>query len=934
MNRLIIFILAVFASSLFAEYTLLSESFEGTFPPTGWTLQTTGLGFTKQNSRYNTGSYSMGHGYDFVGDQNDWAISSQISIPACVDSVKLTFWQNEDWESYYDTHEVWISTNLSTWTIVYSGVGTEDTWTSETIDLEAWKGENIYIGFHYVGNGADWWYIDDVEVKTYGGFIKRDTGITPLEGLKIDWADHDGNNNFDIAVNGNTAGDLNETFMNLYSGINESDFILDSSMPGVRLGSVQMKDIGGSDFTDIIYTGYNASGRHTEIFEQGSDGQFYDQRIDDWDIVHVYSGCTDVGDYDNDGDEDILITGSSSSGNISRIYRNDGNYTYTDIEAGLTGVWSSDAAWGDYDNDGDLDLVIAGDTGSAYIAKIYRNDNGTFTDINAGLIGVESCSVDWGDYDCDGDLDLALTGYTGTTRVTRIYRQNYGSTFQYVYGLTGVSSGSAKWGDFDNNGYPDLLVTGLSSTGYLTKLYRNNGGSLSSSGYEFVNLMGKGLWADHDHDGDLDFLVYGYNGTDYEIVLYENDSDTPNTVPASPSGFSIDYSDDTLTFTFNSSTDAETPSSGLTYNARFRVRDIYLNYLNSRSDGTRKITEHGNIFKNTSWSIAAENLMRPQEYTPVTIYAQAIDNCFAGSAIATYSDYSHRKGDLSLYNGSVLGSSDELSWDADFYSDMDSYVIQFDEVSGFTSPYEETIVLSKESMKGLKYSVVISDLTSYASMVDGQTYYWRIKPVYTGSAYTTYFTATPATFTLYKQNQLPSAPVSGFTPANDDITDSLPLISWGNGSDPDGHAEDLRYSIELDDENTFASPLFTDTTDPGETYYQASGLTDGYRYYYRVKTIDTADAESSWSAIQQFVVVMPPQNVKVTYTESYVAVDWDDMPVNSKGVVYTVYSSDDPYAEFPGGWNVSAVNLNTSIWYDSPSAEKKFYRVTAGSSSK
>src|ERR1043165_5461385 len=76
---------------------------------------------------------------------------------------------------------------------------------------------------------------------------------------------------------------------------------------------------------------------------------------------------------------------------------------FTDIAAGLTGVAnSSSVAWGDYDNDGELDILLTGKTSSALVSKVYRNDGGSFTDIAAGLTGVRYSSVAWGDYDNDG----------------------------------------------------------------------------------------------------------------------------------------------------------------------------------------------------------------------------------------------------------------------------------------------------------------------------------------------------------------------------------------------------------------------------------------------------------------------------------------------------------------------------------------------------
>ncbi|MDO8834678.1 MAG: VCBS repeat-containing protein, partial [Vicinamibacterales bacterium] len=93
------------------------------------------------------------------------------------------------------------------------------------------------------------------------------------------------------------------------------------------------------------------------------------------------------GDYDNDGDLDILLTGEYAFGApISRVYRNDGG-SFVDIAAGLEGVRDSSVAWGDYDNDGDLDILLTGEGASGYVSRVYRNDGGSFVDIAAGLEG-------------------------------------------------------------------------------------------------------------------------------------------------------------------------------------------------------------------------------------------------------------------------------------------------------------------------------------------------------------------------------------------------------------------------------------------------------------------------------------------------------------------------------------------------------------------
>jgi hypothetical protein len=235
------------------------------------------------------------------------------------------------------------------------------------------------------------------------------------------------------------------------------------------------------------------------------------------------------GDYNNDGYLDILLTGYnrrnpfiSDSVAISRVYRNNGNGTFTDINAGLPGVENGSVAWGDYDNDGALDILITGFAGVSIreIARIYRNNgNGTFTDINAGLPGVEEGSVAWGDYDNDGALDILITGRSGSTTISRVYRNNGNGTFIDVNAeLPGVERGSGTWGDYDNDGYMDLLLVGcLNTWGFpvFSGVYHNDGNGHFTWNTNAV-LPGvddaTAAWGDFDNDGSLDILLEGWLG--------------------------------------------------------------------------------------------------------------------------------------------------------------------------------------------------------------------------------------------------------------------------------------------------------------------------------------------------------------------------------------------------------------------------------------
>jgi hypothetical protein len=274
------------------------------------------------------------------------------------------------------------------------------------------------------------------------------------------------------------------------------------------------------------YRGGNlfAAGRSTTVNQRPAilGGTFSDMRPKlPW-VLHY--GTVAWADYDGDGDMDALVTGETDSNpnvmkKLTILYRNDGANQFADVAANLVGVNQSAVAWGDYDNDGDLDLLLAGSTMSVNVSKVYRNDGGTFTDTGAPLVPVYQPGVAWGDYDNDGDLDILLTGYRGDIDIAKIYR-NDGGVFSDIAADIGISSnGAALWGDYDNDGDLDILLNGYGSG---AKIYRNDGGGAFTN--ITAGLQGSGnqagaAWGDYDNDGDLDVLVMGPSW-----LVYRNDA--------------------------------------------------------------------------------------------------------------------------------------------------------------------------------------------------------------------------------------------------------------------------------------------------------------------------------------------------------------------------------------------------------------------------
>ena len=260
-----------------------------------------------------------------------------------------------------------------------------------------------------------------------------------------------------------------------------------------------------------------------------SIGRFVDVAAEAGVNYFTNAGGTVADDFDGDGLADLMLT-SVSPCEPMRFYRNRGDGTFEDRTnaAGLSGqLGGLNLIQTDFDNDGRLDFfVMRGGWEFPMRNSLLRNNgDGTFTDVTvqSGLYDPDgqTHSVAWGDYDNDGLLDLFVAH---ETTPSRLYRNRGGGRFEDVtdrarVGLSAYSKG-AVWGDYDNDGYPDLYVSNYRDQNFL--YHNNRDGTFDEVAVELgvanPRFSFPTWFFDYDNDGWLDIFVGSYSPSIKDVV--------------------------------------------------------------------------------------------------------------------------------------------------------------------------------------------------------------------------------------------------------------------------------------------------------------------------------------------------------------------------------------------------------------------------------
>jgi hypothetical protein len=426
------------------------------------------------------------------------------------------------------------------------------------------------------------------EIFRVQDLVSSSQNLRPLRDAALEWGDFDNDNDPDLILSGRDVDGRGRSI--LYR--NDNGTLVEHPqvvLQGLLSGDAAWGDYDNDGDLDLALTGTDASlNKFTHLYRNRLElGDFALNITNVQILAQLGSGDIDWGDYDNDGDLDLAVMGQVTGARLSTIYRNDSGDFTEDTAVALTGADNGDLGWGDYDNDGDLDLAIIGQISNDFqtTLKIYRNEPiGTLTeDTRSTLSGSFASSLAWGDHDSDGDLDLVVSGFDLSVngRVTRLYdNDGTGIMTENAQAFTGGAATDVEWGDFDNDGDLDLALLGNGASGPILDVYRNQAGSFDLQPIDVLRGVDFGAlgWADIDTDGDLDLLSAGRSSEDgirFELTTRANDNlesrFNPNEPPQAPTGLTSSTSGADISLSWLPGQDqgnTPTPTVALTYEVR------------------------------------------------------------------------------------------------------------------------------------------------------------------------------------------------------------------------------------------------------------------------------------------------------------------------------------------------------------------------------
>ena len=387
------------------------------------------------------------------------------------------------------------------------------------------KSNGIYIAHLYLNDGEG----DFTQLKgiPFNNVAKGSNAV----------ADVNGDGYLDVLISGETQNELPFTHLYLNDGIGDFIEVLNTDFDEVSEGTVAFSDIDGDGDQDALVTGKTGTGIVAELYHNDGLGHF--SLIEQHTLVEVSQSAAAFADVDNDGDEDLMITGLNADAQpTSNLYLNDGAGNFSLSAATFEAVSAGSIAFANVDGNDGLDVIITGqNSNNTRIARLYLNDGmGGFTESSATFTGVTNSDLAFADVDGDNDQDVFIMGREGTSSsqlLSRLYlNDGMGGFTSSMAAFENMEDGEAAFSDVDGDNDLDLLISGTKENSLPeTRLYLNDGGGVFTANFDvpFRKLdFSTVTFLDIDGDSDEDVLFTGYDFNFNAVTrVYQNDLFVP-----------------------------------------------------------------------------------------------------------------------------------------------------------------------------------------------------------------------------------------------------------------------------------------------------------------------------------------------------------------------------------------------------------------------
>jgi gliding motility-associated-like protein len=308
-----------------------------------------------------------------------------------------------------------------------------------------------------------------------------------------------------------------------------AQLVLNSSdgLPDLGRSNAVWADFNNDGLLDVAITGINNAGsKQAGVYFNNNNGTFSNSGIA---LTAISDGDLAVNDYNNDGNIDLLLMGVDAAGTKqTKLYKNEGSGVFTALALSLEGLGYGAAVFTDLNNDGKADLLLNGlnNLNQTTSACYLNNGNGTFTLKTTAIVASSYGDLLSFDYNNDGYLDVLVSGLNANNqRIMHLYQNKGAGTFVKIETvLPALRSGGLAAADMDNDGFIDLFISGSSSgaTNHAA-VYKNNAGT----GFVLLKTLaevsdGTGAWGDYNNDGYADLALFGFDKTDLQSIIYQN----------------------------------------------------------------------------------------------------------------------------------------------------------------------------------------------------------------------------------------------------------------------------------------------------------------------------------------------------------------------------------------------------------------------------